>query len=131
MLSINLSSDAKFKLLALKFQFILFYVCKEHSIKEALSILRKSQIKYLYLSNLKFNGISSMYLQGTSLLLFTNDLSIINKASIDELQLYLLSIKGYFVNLINLPLSTLYLYENFYMTNYYFIIQYLIYFYKM
>jgi len=131
MLSINLSSDAKFKLLALKFQFILFYVCKEHSIKEALSILRKSQIKYLYLSNLKFNGISSMYLQGTSLLLFTNDLSIIKKASIDELQLYLLSIKGYFVNLINLPLSTLYLYENFYMTNYYFIIQYLIYFYKM
>lgn len=131
MLSINLSSDAKFKLLALKFQFILFYVCKEHSIKEVLSVLRKSQIKYLYLSNLKFNGISSMYLQGTSLLLFTNDLSIIKKASIDELQLYLLSIKGYFVNLINLPLSTLYLYENFYMTNYYFIIQYLIYFYKM
>lgn len=129
---LNLTSNAKVKLFAQSFNFMLFYALKTVDIKETLCALRKLKIKYLYVSNVTWVGGQTMRLKGQSLILFTQDLSTVNDVQIIELQLhlYLLSVKGYFLNTLNLPLSTIFMYSSFYTNNYYFIIQYLILFYR-
>lgn len=130
-LKLNLTGNAKFKLLAMNFKFILFYTfIMSSNLKDISNILCKENIKYLYLSKLTWFGHQTLHLKGPSLIIFTNDISKIHAAQLKNIHLYLVNINGYFLNSAALQLSDLYFYSNFYSTNYYFIIQYLLFFYK-
>lgn len=123
--------DTRFPLLAMRFPCILFYRINTLSISTISAALRRLKIKYLYVSKVTWYGRKTLYLKGASLVIFTDDILVVNKVQALDLGLYLLSINRYFLNIGSLQLSDLCIYFNFYNQNYFFIIQYLLYFYRI
>lgn len=124
----QLVMDIKFKATASSYPYILFYKITDFTpnvLSNIFKLLIKNNIKYHYLSNLKFVvEKNKVIMNGSNLIIFLNELEIFNWLS--DLTLVLVCWRGYFIN--NMYYNKLSNLAMFYSNNFYIIYIFLIYF---